>query len=210
MLSFQDALRKKYLLHTLPVDTVKSNRDDEASLQHLKLWSAVDDGQVSLSFYSHEVDPKSHFEFSLSLFDQRIAIPSDRSSRSIKITFKPIFIPAPPPKRRPSLGSLVRRASSTLHSYRSSRSSRIDRKHLQPNCFIYVYVTAMTNTTIPGVDTSDSGESAISSQSTASAPSAPSGEVQTSIAAMGYLSITFSKSERKPLKILSLFCFSFI
>ncbi|RFU34689.1 hypothetical protein B7463_g1659, partial [Scytalidium lignicola] len=63
MLGFEDALRQKHILHTLNVDTIKSNRGSEARAQHLKIWSAIDDGQISLSFYSHEIEPKSHFEF---------------------------------------------------------------------------------------------------------------------------------------------------
>ncbi|KAH8806114.1 hypothetical protein F5884DRAFT_469713 [Xylogone sp. PMI_703] len=112
MRGFEDTLRGKHILHTLEVEIIKSNRGPEARAQHLKIWSAVDDGQVSLSFYSHEVEPKCHFELPLTYFEPVVTF---RGDTIIKIGFK---------YKAPRKRSLPFRRRSSLKSFgHSSKDS---------------------------------------------------------------------------------------
>lgn len=110
MLGFQSVLREKHILHTLGVETIKSGRGngDEAGAQNLKIWVDID-GQRTISFYGHEREPKSHFEFPMTYFKQ----PLDYSKkRAIKAVFKDEFRPKKAAFKIPR--SLQRKASFKL------------------------------------------------------------------------------------------------
>jgi hypothetical protein len=91
MLCFQSVLREKHILQTLGVETITSCRGngDEAGAQNLKIWVDMD-GQRTISFYGHEREPKSHFEFPMTFFKK----PLDNSKeKAIKAIFKDEFTP---------------------------------------------------------------------------------------------------------------------
>jgi hypothetical protein len=108
MLGFQSVLRGKHILHTLSVNRIESERGTEARAQHLKLWSDHDSGQVSVSFYGHEMEPKNHFEFPIVSFEQTVQYPTETG---VQVNFRNVNT-SPPKKKRLILGSIMGRTSS--------------------------------------------------------------------------------------------------
>jgi hypothetical protein len=133
-LTFQSALREKYLQKTFQVEKISSGRGDETTSQVLKFWTDSIGGNGSISFSKSRTNQGEypHLEFPITDFAFPFST-RDGDETSIRLTFnrKTNAEVIPPQKKSssPSSPGIIRRASSIFKGRLSfgSSTSNVDR-----------------------------------------------------------------------------------